>query len=85
MRYLGAEQIIYQDKSGKRFEMIDFPDIETLTGRQIKLGAVRDLDALSLQLYQSEEFWYKLFDANSPAIVENKYDISNLKNIVVPP
>jgi len=84
MRYLDSDPIVYIDKSTKRFEMIDFPDIETLTGREIKLGSIRDLDFLALQLYGSEDQWYKLFDANSPAIVENNYSIGNLNTLIVP-
>jgi len=84
MRYIGSDTVIYTDKSEKSFEMLDFPDIETLTGREVKLGAIRDLDFLALQIYGSEDQWYKFFDANSPAIVENNYDIGNLKTLTIP-
>jgi hypothetical protein len=84
MRYLDSEKIIYIDKAGKSFDMLDFPDIETLTGEIKQLDVHKELDLLAKEIYGFEEFWDKLFDANSPVIVENNYNLSNVQELVIP-
>ena len=89
MRYIGVDDIVFEDKDGVATTVKDMREIGVYTkGFTLQMPARAMLDEIACKrsVYGegSEDLSYAIFDFNIEKIMENNFDLTRMKQIDIP-
>ena len=84
MRYQQLGTFSYTDGNGNSHILREFEPINR--DQEIKKTIIIDkhIFAMAKKEFSTESDWYKIFDANAQAIMENKFTLEGLKKLKIP-